>query len=404
MKRILSLVLVMLMILGTTVLAEDKIVNFLHWRTEDVETYNELIALFEEQNPGIKIVMDVPTQTYEEYYTILKTRVMGGGEELDVFGVHPDANLTLYANNGTLTDLSDLPVLPKLNVGMLNAGSVDGTLYAIPQAMNLEGMIYNKKLFADNGLEVPTTWEDFINCCEVFKSKGIAPISIGVGDKFPPVWLLIQFLDEARDWDWFRGIDTGDVLYTDEVFVEILTGIQDMIPYFIEGFEGTSYDQSVTLFADEQAAMLVCGTWIVGQLASLNPDLEFGNFTIPYPQDKYPTRPNLNPAQCFGVYSGSEVMDEAKLFVNFLSDTEAMTIYGNKSIQAVVNTEVKLDIPALNDIVEESKTGVMSNHYNTAVPKVEGLNQEIAARAALGDDIMTVLQDAQNELDLVIGR
>ncbi|MGI6237726.1 MAG: ABC transporter substrate-binding protein [Candidatus Excrementavichristensenella sp.] len=404
MKRILCLVLVLAAVLSACVSAEQKVVNFLHWRTEDVEVYNELIALFEQENPDIKIVMDVPTQTYEEYYTILKTRVMGGGEELDVFAVHPDANLSMYAKNGTLSDLSGLAVLPKLNKGMLDAGSVDGVLYAIPQALNLEGMIYNKKIFADNGLDVPETWTDFINCCEVLSKKGIAPISIGVGDKFPPVWLLIQFLDEARDWDWFKGLDTGDVLYTDEVFVEILTGIQQMEPYFVEGHEGTSYDQSITLFANEQAAMLVCGTWIVGQLAGLNPDLEFGNFTIPYPGDKYPTRPNLNPAQCFGVYSGSDVAEEARLFVNFLCDTPAMTIYGNKSIQAVVNMEVVLDIPALNDIVEQSKTGVMSNHYNTEVPKIEGLNQEIAARAALGDDVATILQEAQNELDLVIGR
>lgn len=399
-----AIILVLILSLGINAVAEDKVVNFLHWRTEDIDAYNKIIKLFEETHPGIKIAMDIPTKNYEEYYTILKTRVMGGGEDLDVFAVHPDANLSLYAKNGTLTDLSGLPVLTKLNKGMLDAGSVDGTLFAIPQAMNLEGMIYNKKLFRENGLTVPTTWDEFIHCCEVLKEKGIVPISIGVGDKFPPVWLLIQFLDEARDWDWFKGIDTGEVLYTDEVFVEILTGIQQMTPYFVNGYEGTSYDQSVSLFASEKAAMLVCGTWIVGQVASLNPALEFGNFTIPYPQNKYPVRPNLNPAQCFGVYSGSQVMDEAKLFVDFLSDTPAMTIYGNDTIQAVVNTEVVLEIPALNDIIEESKAGVISNHYNTEVPKVEGLNQEIAARAALGDDVMTILQEAQNELDLVIGR
>ena len=407
MKRLVCLVLALTLSLAMCSVAnaeEQKVVNFLHWRTEDVDTYNQIIAMFEKEHPDIKIVMDVPTQTYEEYYTILKTRVMGGGEDLDVFAVHPDANLKLYAKNGTLTPITDLPVMPKLNTGLLDAGKVDGTLYAVPQAMNLEGMIYNKKMFRDNGLEMPKTWDDFINCCKTFQAKGIAPISIGVGDKFPPVWLLIQFLDEARDWDWFKGIDTGDLLYTDEVFKEVLGGIQEMRPYFISGFEGTSYDQSITLFANEQAPMLVCGTWVVGQLASLNPNLEYSNFTIPYPNDKYATRPNLNPAQCFGIYSDTKVMDEAKLFLNFLCDTEAMTLYGNRSVQAVVNTEVTLDLPALNDIVEQSKAGVMSNHYNTEVPKVEGLNQEIAARAALGDDIDTILQEAQDELDLVIGR
>ena len=66
-------------------------------------------------------------------------------------------------------------------------------------------------------------------------------------------------------------------------------------------------------FASVKVAMLVCGTRIVTS-GVIESGFEFGNFTIPYPQNKYPVRPNLNPAQCFGVYS-SQVMDEAKLLL-----------------------------------------------------------------------------------------
>lgn len=38
------------------------------------------------------------------------------------------------------------------------------------------GMVYNKQIFADNNLEIPTTWDELMEECETLKEKGIIPV------------------------------------------------------------------------------------------------------------------------------------------------------------------------------------------------------------------------------------
>lgn len=380
-------------------------INFLHWRTEDADTFRTIIANFERENPGIKVNMDIPTQAYEEYYTILRTRLMSG-ESLDIFAVHPDANLREYANNDILTDLTGLPVLPQLNQGLLDAGKVNGKVYAIPQCHNLQGILYNKKLFADNGVKVPTNWSEMIAACEKFKAAGIAPISIGTGDKFPPVWITIQLLNHAKNWDYYAGLDTGAAKFTDPVWKDIMVAIQDFAKkdYYINGHTGTSYEQSINIFAEGKAAMLVCGTWAVGQIYSITPNFQLGNFTMPYPNDTYPTKPNLNPAQCFGIHTKTTKLEACKTFLNYLYNMAAMTEYGNRTGQIVINPNAKLNIAVLNEIAQEGMNGVLSLHYNSSVPMTQTLMQQISAQAAMGDPIDATLISAQEELNIAIGK
>ena len=46
----------------------------------------------------------------------------------------------------------------------------------IPYSITAAGVIYNKDLFEQQGLEVPTTWSELIEVCEAFQSAGITPI------------------------------------------------------------------------------------------------------------------------------------------------------------------------------------------------------------------------------------
>ena len=49
---------------------------------------------------------------------------------------------------------------------------------------NIEGFWYNKKMFEENGWEVPTTMDEFMKICEDASSKGIQPLSVDGVDKF----------------------------------------------------------------------------------------------------------------------------------------------------------------------------------------------------------------------------
>ena len=36
-------------------------------------------------------------------------------------------------------------------------------------------VIYNKEIFAEHGIEVPTTWDELIAACETLKAAGVTP-------------------------------------------------------------------------------------------------------------------------------------------------------------------------------------------------------------------------------------
>ena len=56
-------------------------------------------------------------------------------------------------------------------------------IYGVPTEGSLGGgILYNKKIYSDLGLEVPTTWEEFAANNEAIKAAGIAPICATFGD------------------------------------------------------------------------------------------------------------------------------------------------------------------------------------------------------------------------------
>jgi raffinose/stachyose/melibiose transport system substrate-binding protein len=50
-------------------------------------------------------------------------------------------------------------------------------LYALPNEMNIEGIWYNKKIFADNNITVPTTWDDLVADMKKLKDAGVQPVT-----------------------------------------------------------------------------------------------------------------------------------------------------------------------------------------------------------------------------------
>ena len=55
--------------------------------------------------------------------------------------------------------------------------SYEGKMLCAPFGdVTVFGMVYNKQIFADNNLEIPTTWDELMEECETLKEKGIIPV------------------------------------------------------------------------------------------------------------------------------------------------------------------------------------------------------------------------------------
>lgn len=123
------------------------------------DALREMIAIFEEQNPDIKV--NLQTIGYDDYFTQLQSKVVGGNAA-DVFELNYE-NFVSYASQGALKDISGLVDSSGFNQTAFEAFNYNGVQYGVPNSFSNCVMFYNKDLFDRAGLSYPTndwTWAD----------------------------------------------------------------------------------------------------------------------------------------------------------------------------------------------------------------------------------------------------
>src|SRR5437773_11850170 len=122
---------------------------------------------------------------------VVKTRVLSGNPP-DSFQVHMGHELL-----DTYVNISGGSVLAPLDTSIIDpakfpAGVVkiisgtDGKVYTVPENIHRANVLwYSKKVFADNNLQPPTTWDEFKTAADALKAKGIAALALGDKDIWP---------------------------------------------------------------------------------------------------------------------------------------------------------------------------------------------------------------------------
>jgi len=175
--------------------------TFWSWRPEDKWAYDRMIRVFEQRNPGIKVEFVPFKQT--EYNTILST-ALTAGKGPDIIHLRAYGGLETFSAPGFIEPLSfeAVPELRTFSRQMLDGarGRKDGKIYGVPFASQTIVIYYNKKIFAQNGLSVPKSWDELLAVGKALKDKGVLPIANGGKEG----WTLevmagaAYFLNEAR--------------------------------------------------------------------------------------------------------------------------------------------------------------------------------------------------------------
>ena len=152
-------------------------VEFFQQKTEEAAQvgYNQIIEKFNEANPDIKIEMN----TVPDAPTVLTSRVASGDIPTIFTDFPTQVQFKQKVANGYVQDLSDQEFLKNVEQSALDMTiQEDGKYYTLPFSRNYMGVWYNIDIFEENNLEIPKTWDEFINVCETLKSKGITPLGL----------------------------------------------------------------------------------------------------------------------------------------------------------------------------------------------------------------------------------
>ncbi len=228
----------------------------------------KLFDLYKQQNPGVDIVnATVAGGAGSNAKAVLKTRMLGG-DPPDSFQVHMGHELidtwvttekmepldAIYQEMGFNTQF------PK---GVLDIVSYQGHPYSVPVNIHRANVLwYNKKVFADNNLQPPATFDDFFKVADTLKAKGITPLALGDNGIWASTQLFETVLIGTLGADGYNGLWTGKTAWTDPKVTQALETTKKMLAYVNADHSALSWDQANDLVNGGKAGMTIMGDWV----------------------------------------------------------------------------------------------------------------------------------------------
>lgn len=289
--------------------------------------YENLIAAFEEANPGVEVELEILAGD-DTYNTILTSR-MASNTAPDIFEVLNN-DPRQYIEAELLTDLSDEPwVEDQIDTVRNLADQWDGTTYTFVPEVNSGGVFYNTELFDEVGVEVPETWDEFLDVVREFRSAGITPLSVGGKDGWTLQAQWTQMMRAASDADEGARLTSGELLYSESTNADIFRAFAELVE--IGGFDpnatGVDWPSSANDFALGRTAMMIQGTVALPAIRTAAPDGEFGMFPMPFAPEGVDAPLALAPAATQAIPASAAHPELAKKFLEFWASPEVHTAY-----------------------------------------------------------------------------
>lgn len=140
-----------------------------------VATAKAMVDAFQKVDPTIKIKTETRPQGAEGD-NVVKTR-LSTGEMNDMFWYNSGSLLQALNPRQSIADLTGDPVLKNVQKGFLPVVSQDGKVYGVPAGSGSGGgILYNRKVYAKLGLQVPKSWAEFEANNDKIKAAGITPV------------------------------------------------------------------------------------------------------------------------------------------------------------------------------------------------------------------------------------
>ncbi|WP_235440445.1 ABC transporter substrate-binding protein [Paenibacillus sp. DMB20] len=128
------------------------------------DAFQGVLDEFTAKHPNVKIENDVMSANDDGFRTKVNTD-MNSGNEPDLLFYFIGADAEGFVNAGKVVPMNEiLDANPDWKKGFIPdalelAKQKDGNIYAVPLTGFYEGLFVNKKIFEENGLELPTDWD-----------------------------------------------------------------------------------------------------------------------------------------------------------------------------------------------------------------------------------------------------
>lgn len=193
-----------------------------------------------------------------------------------------------YAENGKTKDMTEFAAAngwdEKFSAGALNLCQLGGQLSGYPTSYNVLGVYYNKTIFADLGIEVPTTFEEFEAILPTIKAAGIYPMETGGLNGWHVMRWLELLIEHYAGQELHDQMNQFQVSWDNEAVAQAFTKYKEWVDagYFPDGFLTADPNDTIMNMGAGYSAMDLEGQWYDGNILQNELDLEnYGFFPFP---------------------------------------------------------------------------------------------------------------------------
>lgn len=249
--------------------------------TENTVDRAVLTSLSKNECASENKALPLSVQTQPQANLNEKVQLLAGQGALPTM-FHEDTPTTVVqlAKTGKAENLE--PLLQKLGVeDQLLPSAVstvkelyNGQLDALPAEYNIEGIFYNKQVFAAHGLTVPTTWDQLVADAAKLQAAGVQPFSASGQQGWPITRLIGDYLFRDLGPNAMQDVADGKAKLTDPQYVAAAQQVADLGAkgYFGKGVGSIDYNTSLNTFLTGKAAMLYMGSWALSAISDAKQD------------------------------------------------------------------------------------------------------------------------------------
>src|SRR5918992_2275888 len=240
-----------------------------------VKPAEALVAAFEQKNPNINIDLETGPQG-SELDNLIKTR-LATGEMNDVFVYLAGSLFQALKPEQQLQPVNDEPWVANLDGTYAPTVSVKDQVYGAPFGSAFGGgILYKKKVYEKLGLEIPTTWDEFMANNAKVEEAGIDPVIQSYGETWTSqLFVLADYHNVAAQVpDWDKKYTANEVKYSQEPAIEGFRHLEEVnkAGYLNKNFASVKFPPALSMLAQGKGAHYPALTIIVPNLETSDPD------------------------------------------------------------------------------------------------------------------------------------
>ena len=363
----------------------------------DEQTFNAVNGVFEkfmEENPGVKISYTTQGSDYEQ---LMKAR-MASNDLPDIFATH---GWSVARYSEYLRPLNDQPWFGTVEEAFKrNIENADGQIFVLPLNMDQGGLMFNKTLLAELGIEIPKTWDEFMAACQLAKDKGYTGVFIAGKDSRQPANLMYiaatTFLASCEDKGYTDQLADGSFDWNNWTPVsQLLMDLKAKGYLNVDCVTCDPVDAAPRMAENNILFLMSSSPDLIGQAQEINPEAQYGMAPIPALNDSYEPAFCGGEREAYGIWKDTENEALCLALLDYLAKPENVKIVCEASGKRPAIQNVSPDLGSVaEDYATYADTAIYPFFDRVYLPNGMWSTMKTIGSALIGEE-MTVEESVQ---------